>query len=168
MNFKKAEIAVKESALSSVVSADFSPATAKVTFADNYNRQFENSDVLPSITHIIIDPAKAAAVPQTPATGGAIKVVSSPAGVQVAIDGSPAGTAPYTFTDIPAGPHTLTFSKENYQSVSKTVTVKTGQTIQVSAFLAYVEPVATQSPGFVGIAAALAFVLCIAALRMRK
>ena len=36
MNFKKAEIALQNSALSSVVTADFSPAKVKITFPDNF------------------------------------------------------------------------------------------------------------------------------------
>jgi hypothetical protein len=170
MNFKKAEIALQNSALSSVVSADFSPATVKITFPDKFVRTFDNSDVLPSITHIIVDPKKAAAAAAaaansatnasapapTPVTGGAVKVISSPAGVQVAIDGNAVGTAPDTFADIPAGSHTLTFSKENYATVSRTITIKAGQTIQVSAFLAYVEPTAKPAPGFAGVLAGIA------------
>jgi hypothetical protein len=174
MNFKKAEIALQNSALSSVVSADFSPAKVKISFTDNFVRTFDNSDVLPSITHIVVDPKKAAAaaaaeaaanansatnasVPApTPVTSGAVKVISSPPGVQVSIDGNAVGTAPDTFADIPAGSHTLTFSRENYATVSKTITVKAGQTIQVSAFLASVEPTAKPAPGFAGILAGIA------------
>lgn len=179
MNFNKAQIALEESALSSVVTADFSPATIKVTFPDGNNHKFSNADVLPSITHLIVDPVKAAAaaaanpggsataVP-TPSTGGAIKVISSPEGVQVAIDGSAVGTAPATFRDIAPGPHTLQFSKGSYEPVSREVTVKTGQTIQVSAFLAAAVPTPTPAPGFTGILAGIALVLCGAAVRIRK
>jgi hypothetical protein len=182
MNFKKAEIALQNSALSSVVTADFSPAVIKVSFPDSFSRSFDNVDVLPSVTHIIIDPAKAAkaaanasaapgtapnAVPTT-VTTGAIKVISSPAGVNVAIDGKDAGPAPATFADIPAGSHTLTFTKENYATTSKTVTVKAGQTIQISAFLAYVEPTTKPAPGFFGVLALAALVLCALGMRIRK
>jgi hypothetical protein len=164
MNFKKAEIALQNSALSSVVTADFSPSVIKVTFPDNFAQSFDNADVLPSITHIIIDPAKAAAAvaaaAPTPVTNGAIKVISSPAGVLVAIDGQDAGSAPATFSDVVEGSHTLTFSKENYATVSKTVTVKAGQTIQVSAFLAYIEPTPKASPGFAGLFAGIAVATC--------
>lgn len=158
MNFKKAEIALQESALSSVITADFSPTSIKVTFPDKYERTFASSDVLPSITHIIVDPAKAQAAAAasaasgaviTPATNGAIKVVSSPEGALITLDGQVVGNAPAILTDIPAGSHTLEFSKEQYEPVSKTITVKAGQTVQVSVFLSYLEQTpAQQSPGF--------------------
>jgi hypothetical protein len=171
MNFKKAQIALQNSALSSVVSADFSPAKIVVTFPDKFSRQFSNSDVLPSITHTIVDPSKkaaadaAAAAAATNATSpvttprpttGTIKVVSSPADVMVSLDGELMGTAPDTFAEIAPGRHTLQFTKENYAPASKTVNVTAGQTVQVSVFLAYIEPVPTQSPGFTGILAGLA------------
>ena len=109
----------------------------------------------------------ATAVP-TPSTGGAIKVISSPEGVQVAIDGSAVGTAPATFRDIAPGPHTLQFSKGSYEPVSREVTVKTGQTIQVSAFLAAAVPTPTPAPGFTGILAGIALVVGAIVVRMRK
>jgi len=170
MNFKKAEIALQQSALSNVVTADFSPATIKLTFPDTYSRQFDDADVLPALTHTVIDPVKAAAVSQTPSTNGAVKVTSSPAGVQVSLDGQYVGTAPATFPDIPAGTHTLAFTKDQYAPVSKTVNVTAGQTILVSVFLAYVEPTPTASaPGFAGILAAGALVLAACVMmRMRK
>lgn len=172
MNFKKAEIALQNSALSSVVTADFSPTTIKVTFPDNYARSFDNADVLPSITHILVDPAKAAAAAAaaapTPVTRGAIKIISSPEGVLVAIDGTEIGSAPATFTDIPEGSHTLTFTKENFATVSKTITVKAGQTVQVSAFLTYVEPTPKPVPGFAGIVTLIALIACLLLVRSWK
>lgn len=60
MDFKKAEIALENSALSGAVTADFSPSTVTLTFPDNYRKQFSNVDVLPSVTHVIEDPVKIA------------------------------------------------------------------------------------------------------------
>lgn len=170
MDFKKAEIALQQSAVNSVVSADFSPAVITVTFPDTYNRRFTDADTLPSLTHIIIDQAKAASAVQVPTTNGAIKVVSTPEGANVEIDGNFVGTAPATFTDIPAGSHTLRFSMKNYESVEKTVTVKEGQTIQISVFLAYVQPTPTQAPGFAGgvALAGIALLLVVMAGRRQK
>lgn len=142
------------------MTADFSPSSIKVTFPDKYERTFASSDVLPAITHIIVDPAKAqaaaaasagnAAAVKTPVTNGAIKVVSSPEGALITLDGQLVGNAPAILTDIPAGSHTLEFSKENYEPVSKTIMVRAGQTVQVSVFLSYLEPAPTQqAPLFV-------------------
>ena len=39
MDFTKAEIALKNSAVSSVISADFSPKKVTVTFPDNYTKR---------------------------------------------------------------------------------------------------------------------------------
>ena len=159
MDFKKAQIALQQSAVSTVVTADFSPDVITVTFPDAFNRQFTGADVLPAITHIIIDPAKAAAaeaqaaaagqpIPTMPPTG-VIKVISSPEGIMVTMDGNYIGTAPGTFPDISPGDHTLRFSRDGYEAIEKTVTVKAGETLQLSVFLSYIETVpATYAPGF--------------------
>ncbi|NLD56611.1 MAG: PEGA domain-containing protein [Methanomicrobiales archaeon] len=159
MDFKKAQIALQQSAVSTVVTADFSPDVMTVTFPDAFNRQFTGADVLPAITHIIIDPAKAAAaeaqaaaagqpIPTMPPTG-VIKVISSPEGIMVTMDGNYIGTAPGTFPDISPGDHTLRFSRDGYEAIEKTVTVKAGDTLQLSVFLSYIETVpATYAPGF--------------------
>ena len=175
MDFKKAEIALQNSGLSNVISADFSPAKIVVNFPDNYKREFASSDALPSITHTVVDPTKhpvvsngtSSVVPTQP-VNGAVKVFSSPSGVQVILDGQFVGTAPDTFSEIPAGSHTLQFSKENYAPVSKTVTVNAGETVQMSVFLTYVEPTPKPSPGFAGIPAGLALVICMLVVRIRK
>lgn len=169
MDFTKAEVALQQSAVNSIVSADFSPAVMTVTFPDDYISRFTNADLLPSLTHTIIDPVKAASVVHTPSTNGAVKVVSIPEGARVDIDGNYAGTAPATFTGIPAGSHTLRFSMENYEGVEKTVSVKEGQTIQISVFLAYVQPTPQQAPGFAGVLvlAGIALLLVVMAVRRR-
>lgn len=135
MDFKKAEIALQNSAVSSVITADFSPTTITVTFPDTYARTFNNVDTLPSVTHTVIDAAKAAAA-SAAATTGAIKVSSTPADTEVWIDGTYMGNAPSTFSDIPAGTHALRFQKTGYTPVTKNVNVTAGKTLQVSVFLA--------------------------------
>jgi hypothetical protein len=136
MNFQKAEIALKESALSSVVTADFTPAKITITFPDAYTRSFANSAVLPSITHIVIDPSKPSAPATVDQTGG-INVTASPVVVQVSIDGTYVGDTPGTFSDIPAGTHTLLFQKEGFQPVTKTVAIVADKTTNVFVFLQY-------------------------------
>ena len=139
MNFQTAEIALKNSALNNVVTADFSPAKIIITFPDAYTQQFDNTTVLPSITHIVIDPHKYAApdapqAPFTPGNTGTVHITASPAVVQVVIDGTYAGDSPQTFSGIPAGTHSILFRKEGFYPVTKNVTVVAGRTtnIQVS------------------------------------
>lgn len=134
MDFSKAEIALKSSALSSVVTADFSPSQITITFPDAYTKKFTNSAVLPSLTHIVIDPSKSAAV-TSQNKNGRVNVTSSPATVQVSIDGNYAGDSPQMFSDIPAGTHTFLFTKEGFFPVSKNVTVVEDKTTNVFVFL---------------------------------
>jgi hypothetical protein len=173
MNFQKAEIALKNSAVSSVITADFSPSKITVTFPDAYTKKFENSAVLPSITHIVIDPLKPS-VAATPAKTGTINVTATPAIVQVSIDGSYAGDSPQSFSDIPAGMHTLMFQKEGFQSVTKNVTVVEGRTTTVFVFLQYtVQPTTAPAsslptPGFGLVIACLAIGSCVIVRRMTR
>jgi hypothetical protein len=160
MDFQKAEIALKNSALSSVVTADFSPSQITITFPDAYTRKFDNAAILPALTHIVIDPSKsAAAIPLQ--NNGMINVTSSPEIVHVSIDGIYAGDSPQTFSDIPAGMHTFLFEKDGFSSVTKTVTVVEGRTTNVFVFLKYTkEP--TQAPS--GLLPVPGFSLVIACL----
>jgi len=169
MDFKKAEIALKNSAVSSVITADFSPTEVTVTFPDGYARSFSNVDALPALSHTVIDPAKAASA-SAAATTGAIRVTASPADAEVWIDGTYAGNAPSTFSEITAGSHVLRFEKDGYEPVTKTVTVNAGGTLQISVFLAFAPPTTAPGfhplPGFEGIVAAIAVMLC-AIFRLR-
>lgn len=161
MDFRKAEIALKNSAVSSVITADFSPSKVTVTFPDNYTKELDNVDTLPAITHIIIDPSKSQAAGSAPA-GGTIKVLSTPSSVQVFIDDTYTGNAPDTFASIAPGSHTLKFQKDGYAPVTRTVNVTNGQSLQVSVFLATLPPTTTPAaPGFTGILAGLALALCV-------
>jgi len=173
MNFKKAEIALQESALSSVVTADFSPAEISVTFPDNYERRFVNIDALPSITHTIVDPAKAVANGSATPQKGSIAVTTSPEQVRVMINNAYAGDSPATFDELVPGEYTVTFQKDGFVPETKTVVVEAGNTTRVSAYLKYVTPSASttgtpKSSGF-GIVAALLGSLCCAGIwLMRK
>lgn len=144
MDFQKAEIALKNSALNGAVTADFSPAKITVTFPDAYTKTFNDTAVLPALTHMVIDPAKPATT-ATPAKTGTINVTTSPAGVRVSIDGSYAGESPREFVDLPAGSHTVLLEKEGFLPVTKTVTVVAGRKTSLIASLQYsVQP--TTSP----------------------
>jgi hypothetical protein len=166
MDFKKAEIALKNSAVSSVITADFSPAKVTVTFPDNYTKTLNSVDSLPAITHIVIDPSKAQAL-GVKTTIGSIKVLSSPSSVQVYVDNTYTGDSPATFPDIAPGTHTLKFQKGGYSDVTKIVNISAGQTLQVSVFLATLPTTPVPAPGFAGILACLALALCVI-VRMRK
>jgi len=171
MNFQKAEIALKNSAVSSVVSADFSPDKIRVVFPDAYFKNFENSAVLPALTHIVIDPSKPV-VKVTPARTGTINVTSSPEILLVSIDGNYAGDSPGSFPDLTPGLHTLQFQKDGFASVTKTVTVVEGRTTKVFVSLQYlVTPTKASSgllpvPGFGVVLAGLAIGSCILVRRL--
>ncbi|MDD1685997.1 PEGA domain-containing protein [Methanoregula sp.] len=161
MDFKKAEIALQSSAVSNVITADFSPAKVTITFPDNYARVFNNVDSLPSITHTIVDPEKAAAAAVS-ANTGSINISASPSEAEVWMDGVYIGNAPSTFDEITPGAHTLQFQKSGYAPVTKNVNVTAGRTLRISVVLAYTAttPEATQSPGFGGIPAGIALAGC--------
>jgi PEGA domain. len=132
MDFKKAQVALQNSAVSTVISADFSPKTITVTFPDGYARTLSDSSALPSLKHTVIDPAKAAAVPTVNASAlGAIKVSTSPAAVHVYIDSVYAGESPDTFAGISPGSHTVSLEADGYVTRTKTVTVTAGGTVTV-------------------------------------
>jgi hypothetical protein len=170
MDFQKAEIALQNSALSYVIKADFSPATITVTFPDGYKREFSNVGSLPSITHTVIDAAKAARANVPPT--GSIKVTTSPAGADISLDNVFAGNSPATFTDLTPGTHTVTAQKEGFIAESRTVNVTAGQVTPVLIALPYGTPVPTtipkKSPGFDLIIAGLAIAGCLVAMGIQK
>jgi hypothetical protein len=165
MDFKKAEIALQNSALSSVVSADFSPETITLTFPDSYRREFSNVDVLPAVSHTVTDPEKTAAQADlaspgvtaiggtaNPATTGSLNITSSPQNVKVYLDSNYIGEAPAVFPEIVAGTHRMEFTKDGFLPVSKNVTVNAGKTTSIIVVLTYVTPAAPEEtsafPGF--------------------
>jgi hypothetical protein len=165
MDFKKAEIALQNSAIGDAVTADFSPAAISLTFPDGFKRQFSNADVLPAVFHTVEDPVKVAqvqaaaeALAQAQASPGAttkpviltssaakgsINVTSSPENVKVTIDSQYIGEAPALFQDITAGSHVMEFTKEGYSPVSKTVLVNAGKTTNIMVVLTYIPDAAT-------------------------
>jgi hypothetical protein len=168
MNFREAEIALENSAVSSVITADFSPATATLTFPDGYARTFSNVESLPSITHTVIDPAKAAAAAATTAPdAGTINITAIPEGTEVWIDGTSMGTAPAVFTGIPAGVHTLTFQKAGYTPVTKEISITGGKTVKLSVYLAAATPSPTKSP-IGGLIAGTAIAFCLVLWSIRR
>ena len=170
MDFKKAEIALESSGLSSVVSADFSPEKITLTFPDLYKKEYSNVDVLPAVFHIIEDPVKVArlqaeaqaqaladaqaqasaittvtpTVSTTPSGKGSIYVSSTPANVKVYLDSVYLGEAPALFSEIAAGSHSMEFSKDGFLSVKNDVEVIPGKTTNVIVALPYGESAPTE------------------------
>ena len=161
MDFKKAEIALQNSALSSVVSADFSPETITLTFPDSYQQKFSNVDVLPAVSHTVIDPSKtpraspgATTLPggaATSASKGSMNVTSSPLNVKVYLDSRYIGDTPSVFPEIDAGTHMVEFQKESYESASKNVTILGGKTTNVMVVLKYIAPVTSEDTSSSGL-----------------
>lgn len=169
IDFQNAEIALKDSGLSSILSADFSPSKITITFPDAYTKNFENSSLLPAITHIVTDPSKSgSAIP--PPNNGLINITTSPEIVQVSIDNTYAGDSPKTFSDISGGTHTFLFKKEGFSPVSKNITVVEGNTTNVFVLLAAQPAMAPLSipilPGFGFVIACLAVCSCVILRRM--
>lgn len=115
MDFSKAEIALQDSAVSSVITADFTPQITTVIFPDGYNKVFTDSSTLPSIRHVVVDPlknAEAATTAATPAlkikTRATVKstMVATPAAVAPAADDTP--VVPITTTPSSGLPVTVT------------------------------------------------------------
>ena len=63
---------------------------------------------------------------------GSISVSSNPSDANVYLDGTSKGTTPITLHDVPIGTHTVKLKKSGYSDISKTVTVTSGGTAQVS------------------------------------
>ena len=139
MDFKKAEIALENSALNYVISADFSPQRSTVTFPDGYFCEFSDMSTLPSLTHIVIDPKKTGANTTYP-DKGSIMVNSSPYKARVFIDSRYSGETPGLFPDIAPGQHTITLERDDCEPATRTVTVNSHETTQISLVLAYVTP----------------------------
>ncbi len=68
-------------------------------------------------------------------TTGGISVISDPAGATASLDGSAIQTTPCTFTNVTAGSHTITISRDGYQPFSSVVEVTPGSTATVSVTL---------------------------------
>lgn len=160
MDFKKAEIALQNSAISGAVSADFSPDKITLTFPDSFRREFSNVDILPAVFHTVVDPSKTPRPTSLPGvTGtavpgativqsvtGSMNVTSSPPGVKVYLGSGYIGDAPALFMGIVPGTHMVEFRKDGYESVSKNVTINPQKTTNVMVVLRYIPQAATEEP----------------------
>ncbi|OLV16794.1 PEGA domain-containing protein [Deinococcus marmoris] len=66
---------------------------------------------------------------------GSVAVNASPSGSEVRVDGRRVGNTPLTLRDVPEGRVTVEVSRDGYDSVSQSVTVRPDATTQVSASL---------------------------------
>ncbi len=68
---------------------------------------------------------------------GQLVVTANVDGARIALDnrGQPDWVAPYTFSEVPAGSHTLTFSKDGYDTEYRTVMVAGGRTTALNVEL---------------------------------
>jgi len=147
LDFRKAEIAVKNSALNGIISADFSPKKMVVTFPDGYTREFSDFSGLPALTHTVIDPQKQAVIYQPPT--GIISINSSPPHARVYIDSVYAGDTPAAFPGIAPGNHTVSLEVDGFLPFTRPVNVTTGESVTLNAVLSYIPPSPTKSvPGF--------------------
>jgi len=169
MDFSKAELALENSALSYIISADFSPQRLVVTFPDGYSREFTDSSILPSLTHTVIDTSKPAAAARNISSLGSIAVSSSPPHAQVYIDTVYAGDAPSTFLEIAPGQHEVRCEMDGFLPSTKTVNITAGETTTVNVVLSYVTPIPTKSAsGFGAVCAGVAVAGCGIAFCRRK
>ncbi len=66
---------------------------------------------------------------------GSISVSSNPSGAKIYLDEKYMGTSPKTLSNVPIGTHTIKLTKSGYSDISKTVTVTSGGTAQISKSL---------------------------------
>jgi len=90
LDFTKAKQALDSSAVSSVITADFTPHTTAVIFPDGYTQTYTDSSLLPAIRHVVIDPSKKAATPTH--TAAVTASATARATVKVTVNPTPKGT----------------------------------------------------------------------------
>ena len=78
----------------------------------------------------------------TPTTG-TLRVLSTPSGASVTVDGMPFGTTPVEQSGVAPGAHTVRLSKAGYETETRHVTVTAGMTTTVSVTLT---PIPTNRP----------------------
>ncbi|MDD1701901.1 MAG: PEGA domain-containing protein [Methanoregula sp.] len=170
MDFKKAQFAFEGSAVSHIITADFSPKQLTITFPDGFKQSLTQSSILPTMKHTVVDSDKAKTASVTNAsTLGSVSVITAPDKVLVYFDSGYVGTSPYTITGVSPGQHQILLEKDGFMTQTKTVNVTAGQTTILNTALGYSETPTPKSPlgaGFV-IASLLAAVCLMAVLRRK-
>ena len=76
---------------------------------------------------------------------GSLAVVSTPLGASITVDGKSYGQTPTVIENLLIGSHTLSISRSEYQTISKTITIKEGQTLEETVTLMAVAPTSKRS-----------------------
>jgi len=135
MDFSKAQVALKNSAVSTVITADFTPKITTVTFPDGYSQQFTDQSTLPGIDHVIAGTSQA----------GSLQVNTSPEHARISVDGAYIGESPGLFSGISPGNHQILLEADGFVPLSRNVTVTAGQTAQLAVILSYATTPTPQS-----------------------
>ena len=77
---------------------------------------------------------------------GSLEITSNPSGAVVTINGRQYGQTPKTFTDLEIGTYIVDFSKEGYQNLSQTVTVKEGKKETLAVTMSKQQQQVVQTP----------------------
>lgn len=83
------------------------------------------------VVHITTEEARSIQLPNPIPILSAIEVTSTPSNATVMMDGKEVGTTPIMLSDILVGEHELTFSKKNYQTITKRIEVKENETAKL-------------------------------------
>lgn len=80
------------------------------------------------IAHITSEEERSIQLPNPIPILGSIEITSSPSNATITIDGKEVGTTPLLLPNLLVGEHEITFSKKNYQPVTKLIEVKENET----------------------------------------
>lgn len=98
-------------------------------------------------------------------TSGSLSVTTTPAGIEVFLDGSLRGISPITLDNLAPGTHTLLLKREGYADMTVPVMITAGQTQSIDTGMT---PVTTKPAGTPGFGAALGIAALGAVLLLRK
>lgn len=152
MDFKKAQFAFEGSAVSHIITADFSPRDLTIIFPDGFSQTVSQSSILPTMIHTVTDPTKTGpAAGSNTSTTGSIIVKTSPDNVMVYYDSGYVGMSPYTISGVKPGQHLVLLQKDGFITQTRTVNVSAGDTVTINTALAYAEATTKSSPVHPGI-----------------
>ena len=116
-----------------------------------YNNWKRSVTIYPGKTEMLVADLVSPGAPATPvatplpAETGSLRVTSIPAGADVTIDSRLYGITPLTIPDLATGPHQVTISLTGYGPWSGTVSIASGETLELAPTLSPL-PQATPTP----------------------